>query len=47
MRVVVDCALGVCAVDLETEEAEPADELPVRRPVDIALPLLLDAAASV
>jgi hypothetical protein len=46
MSLVVHCALGVYAIDLETEEAEPADELPARAPVEVALPLLLDAAAS-
>ena len=46
MSLVVHCALGVYAIDLETEEAEPADELPARVPVDVTLPLLLDAAAS-
>jgi hypothetical protein len=46
MSLVVDCALGVYAVDLETDEAEPTDELPSRPPVEVALPLLLDAAAS-
>lgn len=46
MRLVADCALGLLAVDLETQEAEPADELPGRGPVEVSLPLLLDAAAA-
>ncbi len=46
MRIVADCSLGLYAVDLESEEAEPADELPGRGPVEVSLPRLLDAAAS-
>lgn len=45
-RLVVGCALGVVAVDLDTETAEPWDEpLPARKPVETGLPLVLDADA--
>ena len=46
MKIVVDCALGILAVDLDEDEAELVDELPERLPVEISLPLLLDAAAA-
>jgi hypothetical protein len=49
VKVAAQTALGTIAIDIETEEVELLDEdfgLPSRPPVDISLPLLVDAAAS-
>lgn len=44
MQVLVETAFGLAAVDLETEEAELLDGGPlVRPPVEVSLPLLVDA----
>jgi hypothetical protein len=49
VRIVARTPLGTVAVDLETEEAEllgVAFELPLRTPLEISLPLLVDAAVA-
>ena len=49
MRAAVGTVDGVYLVDLEDETIMPLDadeELPPRAPVDVSLPLLVDAAAS-
>jgi hypothetical protein len=45
VRVVAQTEYGAFAVDLETEEIEPADALPIREPLTLNLPRVLGADA--
>jgi hypothetical protein len=49
VRIAARTSLGIVAVDLESGEAELLEEgfeLPLRPPVDVDLPLLVDAASA-